>query len=195
MKALLVVLVLATLPMAAKGTSGTCAQTFTVDVEPGKRLNMHLRSGAIRISGTEESRIVVTCGFRGDDPAQTRIEFRNEGGGPELDVHGGPDSDFHITVAVPRRSNLFLRAPAGEVKVNGLVGDKDVELHAGELDIEVANPGSYAHADASVWSGEIDARAFGVNKGGLFRSWSTDNPDGRYRLHAHLAAGEIRLTK
>jgi hypothetical protein len=193
MKATILVLCLATLPLAAKETTGTCAQTFSVDVEPGQNLRMHLRSGEISITGTDESRLVVTCGFRDEDPKNAQIVFRHAGGGPELDVHGGPDNNFHVTVAVPRRSHLFLRVPAGEVRVNGLIGSKDVELHAGELQIQVDNPASYSHTDASVWSGEINAAAFGVDKGGLFRSWSKDNPDGKYNLHAHVGAGEIRL--
>jgi len=194
MKSTLFVLCLAALPMMAKESTGTCAQTFAVDVEPGQHLHMHLRSGEIRVTGTDEPRIVVTCGFRDDDPALAHISFEQKAGGPELNVHGGPDNNFHVTVQVPRKSNLFLRVPAGEVKVNGVTGHKDVELHAGELDIDVGNPSSYAHADASVFTGEINASAFGVDKGGLFRSWSNDNPDGKYRLHAHVGAGEIRLT-
>jgi hypothetical protein len=195
MKTTVLVLCLAALPLAAKEASGTCAQPFQVDVEPGERLLMHMRSGEVRITGTDESRIVVTCGFRDRDPSETKIAFRRSGGGPELRVSGGPDNNFHVTVQVPRRSNLYLRVPAGEIKVNGVVGHKDIEMHAGELAIEVGNPASYAHADASVWSGEINAPAFGVDKGGLFRSWSNDNPDGKYRLHAHVAAGEIRLVQ
>jgi hypothetical protein len=194
MKTTILAFCLAILPLAAKETTGACAQTFAADVEPGAGLTMHLRSGEIRVMGTDESRVVVTCGFRDDDPALAHITWRQRAGGPELDVHGGPDNNFHVTVQVPRKSNLFLRVPAGEVKINGVVGHKDVELHAGELDIEVENPASYAHVDASVWTGEIDAAAFGVNKGGFFRSWSNENRDGKYRLHAHVGAGELRLT-
>ena len=71
-------------------------------------------------------------------------------------------------------------------------GDKDVELHAGELDIDVVRAEDYKHVDAGVWAGELHAAAFRVAKEGLFRSFDWTGT-GRYSLHAHLKAGEIRL--
>jgi len=46
--------------------------------------------------------------------------------------------------------------------------------------------------DASVNSGELNAAAFNVEKGGLFRSFSQSGP-GKYRMHAHVGAGELDL--
>jgi hypothetical protein len=45
---------------------------------------------------------------------------------------------------------------------------------------------------ASVNSGELNARTFDVEKGGLFRSFERSGP-GKYRLHAHVGAGELDL--
>jgi hypothetical protein len=41
-----------------------------------------------------------------------------------------------------------------------------------------------------VHAGSIAASAFEVSKGGLFRSFEQKGP-GNYRLHAHVATGEI----
>lgn len=41
-------------------------------------------------------------------------------------------------------------------------------------------------------SGQVDAAAFDVSKGGLFRSFSKEGP-GRYRLHTHIGAGQLTL--
>jgi len=66
-----------------------------------------------------------------------------------------------------------------------------VELSFGDLTIE-ANPEDYAHVDASVYSGDLDAEPFAISKGGLFRSFEKRGP-GKYRLHAHVGAGELML--
>jgi hypothetical protein len=79
------------------------------------------------------------------------------------------------------------------VTVEEVIGNKDVELHAGDLTIGVGRLGDYAHADASVLAGELTASAFGINKDGLFRSFEKDNPSGKYRLHAHVGAGDLVL--
>ena len=192
MKAALM-LCLAALPLAANELNGNCAEPFRSPVRPGDHLSMHLRAGAIQIRGTDQAAIVVTCGFRNDDPATAKIRFRTDR--DELIVHGGSDDNFHLSVEVPRKSGLFLRITAGELTVSGIAGDKDVEMNAGQMNLEVGDPAAYAHADASLWSGEIDAAAFGAERGGLFRSWSSDNPSGKYRLHAHLVAGQIRLIR
>ena len=50
-----------------------------------------------------------------------------------------------------------------------VTGNKDIELHAGDLTIGVGDPTDYAHVQASVTTGDIDAKAFGESHGGLFR--------------------------
>jgi hypothetical protein len=71
-------------------------------------------------------------------------------------------------------------------------GDKDLEILAGQLEVEIPRPDEYGHRDASVTAGALDASAFNVAKGGLFRSFHDQGP-GKYRLHAHVMTGEIDL--
>jgi hypothetical protein len=47
--------------------------------------------------------------------------------------------------------------------------------------------------DASVDIGDVNASAFGVDKGGFFRSFSRTTAEGEYRLRAHVLTGEIDL--
>ena len=56
-------------------------------------------------------------------------------------VSGCPRNNFEITVEMPKSSNLYVRMFAGELIVKGIAGDKDVELHAGHLTMEVGKPG------------------------------------------------------
>lgn len=74
-----------------------------------------------------------------------------------------------------------------------VIGDKDVELHAGDLNLEVGQPGDYSHVDGSIRVGDLNAPAFGINKGGPFGSFTKGNPGGKYRLHAHVGAGDLVL--
>jgi hypothetical protein len=76
--------------------------------------------------------------------------------------------------------------------MQNVIGDKDVEMHAGQLTIHIGQPADYSHVEGSVTSGEVDAPPFDVSKGGLFRSFQENGP-GKYRLHAHVGAGELDL--
>ena len=110
----------------------------------------------------------------------------------ELRITGGPRNDLTITVQVPKKSNLVVRIFAGDVEVKGITGNKDIELHAGDLTIGVGDPSDYAHVQASVTTGEIDAKPFGESHGGLFRSFEKSG-NGKYKLMAHVAAGDLTL--
>jgi hypothetical protein len=82
---------------------------------------------------------------------------------------------------------------AGQVGVEEIKGDKDIDLGAGQITISSIHDGDYRNVDASVSVGEVQARAFGTDRGGFFRSFSRKNSTGDYRLQAHVTTGEIEL--
>jgi hypothetical protein len=166
---------------------------FEVDFPSGRLLNLHIRSAEIHIVGGHESKVAVRIGGRkGSDSTDITARFSRSGNSGKLDVWGGPHNDVTITVQVPQNSNLFVRVPAGDVEVQGIAGDKDIGLHAGDLRIEVGNPGDYAHVEASVTTGDIEAAPFGESHGGLFRSFEKSG-NGKYKLVAHVGAGDLTL--
>ena len=165
---------------------------FEADFPTDGQIRMHIRSGAIKIMGSDEKKIQVHySGKNADQRKDVRVSLKTGGEVGELNINGGPHNEFKIEVEVPKRCKLYLRIMAGEVEVTGTIGDKDVELSFGDLTVE-ANPEDYAHVDASVYSGDLDAEPFAISKGGLFRSFEKQGP-GKYRLHAHVGAGELLL--
>jgi len=184
------------LPSFAGGpVTGTCEHTFETSFQPGGDLHMRLRSGDIDVIGIDSPVLRVSCELnKGPERAKdVAITFQPDGKSGELRIRGGPNSDIHFRIEIPKTSNLFVRSPAGDLSVSGVVGDKDVEIHAGDLTIAVGAASDYKHADASVYAGDLNATAFGVNKDGLFRSFDKNNSDGKYRLHAHVGAGDLVL--
>lgn len=182
-------------PSAFAAQQARCDQPFSASFRGGNDLDLDIRSGDIEIVGSDEPEIQVTCEARGE-PGGTRdisIRFDDKGKVGRLEVSGGPRNDVRIRIRVPRHSNLVVRCPAGDLDVIGVQGHKDVSLRAGDLTIDVGNPAEYSLAEASVKAGDLNASAFGVHKGGLFRSFRHDNPSGKYRLRASLWAGDIKL--
>jgi len=156
-------------------------------------IRMHLEAGDYTIEGTDATDIVATYRARDvEDLKKIKVNIKPSGSNAELWVKGTPHNDFHATIEVPRLSSLWTRLSAGNLSIKEVEGDKDVECHAGNVEIEVAHPEDYRHRDASVTAGSIDAAAFNVSKDGLFRSFRQDG-EGKYRLHVHLAAGDVTL--
>ena len=110
----------------------------------------------------------------------------------EIYIRNTPNNNFSATIEVPRRSDLWIRLTAGQLDVGPVEGDKNLEIRAGQLEVAVPDPEQYGHRDAGVLTGSIEASAFHVSKGGLFRSFEQAG-SGKYRLHAHVMTGEIDL--
>jgi hypothetical protein len=166
---------------------------FAVDLPSGSNLRLHLRSGEFRIVGHSDNRVAVHLNGRNAGNARDlTVRFRRSDNTADLRVFGGPKNDLEVTIEVPSSAMLLVRMPAGDLSIEGVSGDKDVELHFGDLTISVGNAADYSHVDASVMSGDLEAAPFGESHGGLFRSFEK-NGTGRYRLHAHVGAGDLTL--
>jgi hypothetical protein len=166
---------------------------FQVDYPSGSQLSLYLRSGDVRVVGSNDNKISVRLDANDLEKArETRVVFERFDNSAELRISGGPRNDIKITVEVPKATGLFVRMPAGQLEISDITGDKDVQLHAGQLILHVGNPADYSHVDASVTSGGLEAPPFGEDHGGLFRSFQKSG-NGKYRLHVHVGAGDLTL--
>lgn len=156
-------------------------------------LKLHVRSGEILIVGSDDNKITVDLAGKNADKIQDvkgRLSVTNNVA--ELHLTGGPKNELQIIIHVPKNSDLTARVFAGDVSVQDVIGNKDFELHAGQLTISVDKPEEYGHVDMSVNAGQVDAEVFGDSKGGLFRSISRET-GGKYRLHAHVGTGQLSV--
>ena len=166
---------------------------FSVDFASNGRLHLSVRSGEVRVLGVEEEKISVELsGTNAYKAGDLKVRFDRKDGRADLRIRGGPRNGITITVRIPSKTDLHARVPFGEVVIEKVSGNQDVELHAGDLTVDVGDRDAYSRVDASVYSGEVDADVFGATKGGLFRSFRYDGP-GAYRLHAHVGAGQLTL--
>lgn len=173
----------------ARGPEAVVRQQFP----SGGTVRLHLEAGGYEVIPCDSDTIVVTYQTRSPERLKSvKVTIRANQERADLYVTNTPSNNFKATIEIPRQSNLWVRLTAGELDVGNVVGDKDLEIHAGRLQVEIPRPQEYGHRDASVTTGSIEARAFEVSTGGLFRSFHQQGP-GKYRLHAHVMAGEIDL--
>jgi hypothetical protein len=103
----------------------------------------------------------------------------------------GPTDGARFTIEVPARSDVHLRVRAGDVRIEGIAGNKDVRMTAGDLYIDI-EPDSLRHVHASVTFGDLKARSLGVEKDGIRNKFDWFG-DGQYTLDARLFAGDVVL--
>lgn len=166
---------------------------FTADFNSGGKLRMYLRSGDFRIVGGADNKITVrVSGRNAYNASDMRVRLDGSNNDADLTISGGPKNDLEVTIEVPRKTGLFVRMSAGNLELHHVTGDKDAELRAGELLIDVGEASDYFRVDASVYSGGLEASPFGESHGGLFRSFHKEG-NGKYHLHAHVGAGDLTL--
>src|ERR1700683_264274 len=108
----------------------------------GGSIRMDLCPGEINLVGKDENAVRVSYNGRAiaDD---LKVRLKVSGNHADLNVRGCPHNQFEMTIEVPKTSNLYVRMFAGEMNVRDITGDKDVELHAGQLTMGIGKPEDY----------------------------------------------------
>jgi hypothetical protein len=159
----------------------------------GGLVRMHLSAGGYTITPTDSEEIAVTCDTGCSGLRNRDVTIKPAGFTADVYVEHTPHNNFQATIEVPRKSNLWVRLTAGGLTIEAVEGDKNLEVWAGEIEVEVIHPEEYGHRDASVTLGGLDASAFDVSKGGMFRSFEQQGP-GKYRFHARVLAGSVDVS-
>ena len=179
-------------------TNAPCDQTLTAALRSNAVLVIDSRPAGLEIVGTDQESIHVTChgGDYEDAAPHILLQFSPNSDGGRLSIEGSHmrhGNNLQVRIEVPWKTNLRVRMPAGEVKVEEIKGDKDIELYAGQITVSSAHEWNYHSVNASVAIGEVRASVYDADKGGFFRSITKRRADGEYRLRAHVTTGEIDL--
>ena len=163
------------------------------DVSDINTVRLHLKDGDYRIVGVDSDDITIrTEGKNVDQAKHMKVRLARSGDLLDITLLNVPKKEVQVTIAIPKDTNLFAKMRGGDLSVDGLVGDKDLELLAGDLSIGVSNPEEYGSVDLSVRFGDVSGAQFGSPKGAVGNSLRWDG-SGKYRLHAHVFAGDLMV--
>ncbi|HEX3663064.1 MAG TPA: hypothetical protein VHU89_16625 [Acidobacteriaceae bacterium] len=175
-------------------TTGSCAQALETPLHDRAALVIQSIPAGITVAGTDSNKLRITC-TSARDRDEVHLHLSGDPGRERLTIDSDleHDNNLQIRIEVPHRTGLRLHMGAGQVTVNNLEGDKDIDLYAGQIVIAAGDTADYSSVDASVDIGEVKASAWGVDKGGFFRSFTRTTANGDYHLVAHVLTGEIDL--
>jgi hypothetical protein len=192
------VLTLGSMALAQSAPPGeaTDSQTFERPFAEGGRVHLQLASGEYVVRAGASDRIVVRWNVDDDarleDVKDLFVDVRVTGSMAVIATEG-KTRHVDFVIEVPARSDLSVRMRAGEIRLQGIEGHKNVRMTAGDLKIGVRRA-SLASAHASVTFGDLDARALGISKSGVKRTidWIGG---GEYELDARLGAGDLTVVE
>lgn len=186
----LLCLTLTLLAGAAWAQSSNWAR-YEQQVDGDKLLRLQLHAGDYKvIPGKSDSLVVVYETKTYQQLRKVKIRF-DEQATENVLVMEGP-TNYKVRIEVPRQTNLYVRMTAGDLHIGRIEGNKNIELHAGDLDIDGFYPEDYAKVDLSVRVGDVAAEPLNVSKGGFWQKHQSIGP-GKYRLHAHVGVGDLNL--
>jgi len=160
---------------------------------PGATLLVALRTGYLTIKrGTDlyHIRMSYSAEYRNKDTSdRVYPHFQTSDSLTAIILVAPYLTTLHVTLEVPSPLTLKVKMFAGDINVEGIEGNKDINLSIGDLRLSVEQKKACSNVSASVSIGEIYGFPGGVH--GLIGQHGRLHGDGLYELSAHLRVGEI----
>lgn len=151
--------------------------------------DMHIRRGdsnKIRLSYVVKSR-------REKNVKEAHVDFDVHGNDATIEFHAPSNSntEFDVELEVPQNTNLDVHNKVGDLTVENVEGDKELNLGVGDIRIE-SGPSGYRLVHASTGIGDVNGDGYGETSGWLGKTLKYHG-DGKYELRAHVGVGDIHL--
>ena len=110
----------------------------------------------------------------------------------QLEVKAPVSLSVDAELEVPSPISLEVHMTGGDLTVEGVDGDKNLQLLAGDLKVDVGTLQKVGTAEVSVRVGDVDVPPVGQVRGWLGDTWRYQG-NGQYRLYAHTSFGDASL--
>jgi len=173
------------------GGMKTVEKTFA----DGGDLQLRLSADDYKVVPTNDDRIIVSWDASKDRNGKVRVTINTSGAQATVQTnfpHDFPNRPA-LTIQIPSRSNVKVRLSAGDLTVGPVEGNLDVEVHVGDLHLEIHDPTRFASVDASTRIGDLKPGPFNQNKQGWLGRTLKWQGNGSYKLHAHVGTGDLTI--
>jgi hypothetical protein len=167
------------------------------DFAGGGYLHVRLKVGDLHVKRGDSNKIRLDYTVKSKYESNLKdatVDFNVSGNDATIEFHASHSENLELEVEleVPENTNLELRQKVGDLKVDRIQGDKEVELGVGDLWI-AKDAGSYRTVNASTGIGDVHGwEGSGEVKGWLGKTLKYEG-DGKYDLRAHVGVGDIHL--
>ena len=123
----------------------------------------------------------------------SRVDFKVRGNDASIEFHAptGGNTEFDVELEVPANTHLDVHQKVGDLTVDSIEGDKDLNLGVGDIRISTEHAG-YRLVNASTGIGDVNSDGYGETHGWLGKTLKYHG-GGKYELRAHVGVGDIRL--
>jgi hypothetical protein len=148
---------------------------------------LKLRGGHVHIKrGSGPTHVVVRCTpdpHKPEDEKKVQVLSRTHDANVQVEIRAPMSLSVDAELEVPSPVSLEVHMTGGDLTVDGVEGDKNLRLFAGDLKVDVGTLQNLRDAEVS---------AGGTLHGWLGRTWKYQG-SGPYRLYAHTTFGDVAL--
>ncbi len=167
------------------------------DFVAGGMVHVRLSVGDLHIKRSDSSQIrlhYTVKSRRESRVKEAHVDFEVHGRNAEIEFHAptSGNTQFDVELDVPQNTNLDVHEKVGDLTVEDIEGDKDLDLGVG--DIRIAGGRSAYHlVRASTSIGDVSGPGGYDESGGWLGKTLKYHGDGKYELRAHVSVGDITL--
>ena len=166
------------------------------DFVAGGMLHVRLPVGAVRIMRSDSNKIrlhytVKSRRERYVKEAHVDFEVRGRDANIEFRAPTSGNTQFDVELQVPQNTNIDVHEKVGDLTVEDIEGNKDLELGVGDIRV-AADRAGYHLVRASTSIGDVNGNGYGETSGWLGKTLKYQG-DGKYELRAHVSVGDITL--
>jgi hypothetical protein len=155
-------------------------------------IQIHVASGNAEIEGDSVTSVKVTVVDPGPDGSPAaKVSISRDRSPVLVEVSDLPHGS-RVLIEVPESSHVAVSMGAGTLSIAGVRGDIYSLLRSGSMSIAIGSGSNYRSCAGFVLAGSLEAPAFAVDKGGIWRTFHWAGP-GTATLDAHVTSGEIVL--
>jgi hypothetical protein len=162
----------------------------------GGYLHVRMTVGDVRIKrgDTDKIRLEYTVKSRREQNVkEAKVDFDIRGNNATIEFHApsGGNTQFDVELEVPQNTNLDVHEKVGDISIDRIDGDKDLDLGVGDIRVSTEHSG-YRLVNANTGIGDVHGDGYGETSGWLGKSLKYRG-DGRFELRAHVGVGDIHL--
>lgn len=161
----------------------------------GGMLHVHARVGDLRIKRGDSDAIHLTYTVKSRLERYVKeasVDLDVRGRDATIEVHtGGENTQVDLELEVPSNTNLDLHEKVGDVTVDNIEGDKEIDLAVGDIRVE-RDPARYRLVHAKAGIGDVNGNGYGETSGWLGKTLRYQG-EGKYELRASVGVGDINL--
>jgi hypothetical protein len=170
--------------------------TDTREFVSGGNFHVRLSVGDLRVTRGDANKIRLRYTVKSQlqrNMKEATVEFEVHGNNANLEFHApsGGNTNFDVELEVPQNTNLDVHEKVGDLTIDEIDGDKDLDLNVGDIRVSAAQNG-YRAIHASTGIGDVHGNGYGESGGWLGKTLKYHG-DGKYELRAHVSVGDITL--